>query len=330
MSIEEVEARSEEAAELLLQRAKRVVRYADEALARTKAAKEARERGDRSDSSFFRSRDPHISDMGTVLAALEDAIERFESGAPGPKRMDYVAEATDRFHDDEIRERHESFGQISFHRIQGHRRLYGSHLDNHPTFIRMAVKRSERVHSLSYDRYHEYGQVIVEVDMSAAQYAEAITTMNMGAAVPCTITTVTGIRYEEVPEDVEQEHAKIRMGFKKKLSGLVGILRKARKDGEEILEGKSVRKGDVKKMVAALRKLEQEVSANMPFVLTQFEESADRVVTAAKAEVESFALALLTKVGSEELARRLTPGILGDGPPLLVEGQEVAGEEPVE
>ena len=300
MTIESIEKGSQEAVELLLQRAKALC---GSALKRMKTK-----------GQYIR--DVPIKDMVREIHALEDAIDRFEHGAPQPERIPYKNETRESHgRDEETRETHESFGLISFHRISGSTKLFGSHLDTHHTFIRLEVQRCELSHGLSNDHYFGQGLPLIEVDMSAAQYAEAITTMNMGGGIPCTIRDVVGIQMERVPEEAQEEHAKIRAGFRGKIEGVVKMAEEAHAKGEELLTHKTVSKGRARELVDVLGRVVMEMRSNAPFVINQFQESADRVVTAAKAEVESFTLHALTKVGMKAIADQY-------GAPELLSGMD--------
>jgi hypothetical protein len=305
MPIEDIKKGSEEAVELLLQRAKRLVGTVHDFHERTKKGKEA--------GRFFESRPAVLSDITGEVHALEDAINRYEHGVLDPERIPYKTESVKRYSGDEFREDHESFGLVSFHRVSGATRLFGSHLDHHNHYITLSVMRATVSHGLSSDHYYERN-TLIEVDMSAAQYAEAITTMNMGGGIPCTIRRINHIRMEDVPEDTQAEYKKIRDGFKDQISDLVDMAKNARTEAKEIVDGKSaVSKTRVRQIVAVLDRVVMELESNAPFVVKQFEESADRVVTHAKAEVESFVMHALTKVGLKAIAGEYKIPVLGDG-----------------
>lgn len=245
-----------------------------------------------------------IADLVGEIRALEDAADRLEHGKPPVKRTPYKSESIKDYSGGEVKETHESFGLIGFSRVQGSRRLFGSHLEDHASFITMRVHRAARRHGLSHDWYGTAsGRLpIVEVSMSAAQFAQAITSMNMGEGVPCTIESVESISMEEVPADVVAENVKIRAGFEDKISGVVQLLAEAHKEMDGVVESKStISKGRAREMVAILAKALQEVKLNAPFVVSSFQESAERVVTSAKAEIEAFTALALRNAGMEHM-----------------------------
>jgi len=137
---------------------------------------------------------------------------------------------------------------------------------------------------------------IVEVYISAAQFADMITSMNMGEGVPCTIKSVEGRRLED-PPDLETEAEKVQVDFKGGLQDLVGELVQAQQEIETILEKKSVNKADRAAIQAKFNRVLMQVRSNVPFVLESFQEATEKVVTQAKAEVEAFTTTRIMAAG---------------------------------
>lgn len=236
----------------------------------------------------------NLHEFRSQIKRLESAIDEFEFGGQPPKRIPYSNVTKKGFSgDEETTEEHESFGLLQFSRISGGARLFGSHLDSHQHFVSLSIFRATTHHSLSYDRHHPRGKLI-EVWLSAAQFAEAITTMNHGVGSPCTLRRLRGVSMEEVPEEAQAEHLKIRDGFKSRIGDIAAKMVEARDQFRAIIEGaKSISKGRAREMVKVLDKAAQELVDNAPFVVDQFRESTDKVVTSAKAEIEAFAQAAI-------------------------------------
>lgn len=264
-----------------------------------------------------------LRDFISAIHRLEDAADRFETGAPAPKRIPYnnVPHAGPGRDDNATKEWHESYGLLQFNRVSGGARLFGSHLADHQHFICMTVSRAELHHDLSRDTEYPTEELI-EVWMSMAQFAECITAMNHGNGVPCTIKRVDGVRMEDVPDESDQEHAKIREGFEQKIASTVEVLGKAHDQMEQLIDSKkSISKGAAREMLEVLRSAHQELEKNAPFVVDQFRRSADKVVTSAKAEVEAFFSHYVARVGMAAIEA-------GDAPTLLLgEGTSDGSEE---
>lgn len=215
--------------------------------------------------------------------------------------------------DEEVME-HESYAVLSFSRINGHPgNLFGSHLKEHYTFVRMTLRRARRTHTLAHDWYFSKGGIpLAEVDMSAAQFADLITTMNSGDGTPCTLRLLDGKRIE-APPDAENEAEKVRTSFQKKAGEIGDKLRKAKEGVEEILAKKTISVADRKEISSIFSKFLMEVEHNMPFMLESFEESTQKVVTHAKAEVDAFTTQAVLAAGLDALAKRDGTAELGDG-----------------
>lgn len=84
------------------------------------------------------------------------------------------------------RKTHPAYGMLSFSRRTGGKQsLFGSSIE-HKDVIAMTLRHGEVDRQLNRDWYHGT-EVIAEVEMSYAQFAEAITSMNIGTGVPVTI-----------------------------------------------------------------------------------------------------------------------------------------------
>jgi len=191
--------------------------------------------------------------------------------------------------DREERETHESYVMVQFSRRQGNPgRLFGSSLKTHESYVTLKVARAERIHSLGRDSY--YGGLRgdhFEVDLSAAQFAELLTTMNVGSGVPATLRYANGKKVEP-PPDVRLEVEKVREGFKLDMEELAGRCKDSIREVGELLEKKSLTKADRDAIMSKFRKVMMEVESNTPFMLSQFEEATEKVVSHAKAEVDAF------------------------------------------
>ena len=75
---------------------------------------------------------------------------------------------------------------LSFHRTRSSHAsaLFGSSI-KHKDTIRLEISHGELERGLNHDWYHA-NKCIVECEMSQSQFAEAITSMNMGDGVPVT------------------------------------------------------------------------------------------------------------------------------------------------
>jgi hypothetical protein len=155
------------------------------------------------------------------------------------------------------------------------------------SWIELRVMEAERNHDLGRD-WISGNRVLLEVAMTPSQFAELLTTMNVGVGVPGTLHYIKG---EEIPE-IPKEHPEVQriacafeermhekaVGYKKILDEL-----KADTDGK-----KSLGKGERDRLFGILGNLVQEFESNIPFYLEQFQKSMAKMVVEAKSEVDAF------------------------------------------
>ena len=195
---------------------------------------------------------------------------------------------------------------VGFYRTTGNPgRLFGSPLRTHDHYVTLRLSAGTRYNSFGHDRFHGgmRGE-IVEIMLSAGQFSELLTTMNVGSGVPCTIQYLLGKKVPSPPEDVELEVEKVRNGFKKDMDGVVAKVREDRKELEELLEKKTLSKDDRKKILEIISRVEQHIESNAPFMVDQFEEASERVVKHAKAEIDAFITHNVFTEGMNSLASK--------------------------
>lgn len=197
------------------------------------------------------------------------------------------------------KETHESYGMLGFYRTQGTPvNLFGSSIKHQHT-IRMTLKKAAKGRSLNRDWY--YGEEeIVEVEMSQNQFAELITSLNVGDGVPVTIRRLNGKHMAECPEESKREL--FEKEFESKMIALSSKLKMLTEETERILNDKSApKKADKELILKQIKMLQQEIESNIPFVASQFNEQMDKTVTEAKAEVEAFVMNKVHSLGIEGL-----------------------------
>lgn len=211
--------------------------------------------------------------------------------------------------DHKQKEQHESYGMISAHRISGgDGNLFGSSI-KHFNSIRITIKRGEKERDLNQDWY--FGkEAIVEVDLSPAQFADLITSMNQGDGVPCTLRRVNGKSMEECPEISERQI--FEKEFKEKMASLNSQIQLLVQEMEDLFAKPSVNKGDRKEILEKVRSVMMNLVSNFPFIHSQFNEAMDKTVREAKAEVEAYVSKTLLSLGQREF----------DASSLLPDGSE--------
>lgn len=215
-------------------------------------------------------------------------------------------------------EKHPAFGLVGFSRIQGNPgKLFGSNLENHGSYIVLRIHRAKLYHDLSRDwAMADIRSPIVEVNLSAAQFAELLTTMNIGEGVPCTLHRVMGEQQEEIPQDRKSEPELIADVFEQDCQDFVGKLRKAMDNARALLDSKeTLKRKDRDRLVGMLEWIVREVAADQPFRLKQYQCAMEKTTTQAKAELEGFVTTAAINLGVErlrEMGANNSPAFLPD------------------
>ncbi len=196
-------------------------------------------------------------------------------------------------------EKHPAYGMIGISRVSGSTSLFGSEVD-HNSFIKLEVKRAERHRDLAHDWYFGRG-LVCEVWMSHAQFAEAITTLNVGDGIPCTIRQVEGgARCELPPED--NRAAVFEQELKDSAKETASDLRKVLAGLAALAEKDRIGKTELRELVKELSQAICGITSTLPWLEKQFREEMERTVQRAKTEVEAFVTGAIHRAGLEALA----------------------------
>jgi hypothetical protein len=200
--------------------------------------------------------------------------------------------------DTEVHE-HESYAVLGFTRSQQSRRvpLFGSPIEHGHT-ITFVLRRAEEHRASSYSSYYATERLI-EGEMSEAQFARLITTMNTGDGVPVTLRYVGGKRCEAPP--VFSERQRIREELQEGVERIAGDFDSDIEEIERIFEKASVGKGDRETILKKMRSMQQRLRSKIPYIHEQFDEAVEETVTAALAEVEAHVTNAAQKLGVEAL-----------------------------
>lgn len=202
---------------------------------------------------------------------------------------------------------HPAFASIRATRMTGGTHLFGSDFA-HNGFIRITIAKAENHRSLSRD-WHYDREELVSVDLSAAQWAHFVSTMNAES------TQATLVRHNgQGVAPIQPMKMKTVDRFKKEAKETT----KDALDKLNELEKMIVEMGlPQKKTEALLRKIgssRQELNANLPFVLSQFGEHMEEITQKAKIEITSY--------GENYLRRTGLAAIAGQSPAPIIEISE--------
>ena len=196
---------------------------------------------------------------------------------------------------------HPSFGMLRFSRVNGRSPyFFGSELPQ-DHFVTMEVLPGEVEKELTRDWYYAKNRPIISVRMTSNQFAEVITSLNIGSGVPVTIEYKDGVKVEQMENKPETSKEFTHRKFQDRMKEFAQTLNGYKKTSEEIIKKKTLSKEDQSKLNNIISHAIQEISSNIPFFLECFQENMDKVVLEAKTEVESAILHKITTLGLAQL-----------------------------
>ena len=211
--------------------------------------------------------------------------------------------------DESTIDRHPSYGAITLGRISSGapHPMYGSSVKHRDT-IRLTVHHGECKRMLSGDWYSPK-DTIVEVEMTQNQWAELVSSVGIGAGVPCTIKWLNG-PVEEPP--FQSKAAVFQKEFKECMDGAISDADKAITKAKELLEKKTLTKADRTELLELLRSVQSAVKSEAPFIYKRFNEQMERTSTEVKGELEAWQLNRITELAAIGLASGAAPIELPD------------------
>lgn len=193
---------------------------------------------------------------------------------------------------------HPSYGLIQFSRVNGGKpNFFGSEIQP-DSYICLTIAQAEEEKDLGKSWYFPRKRII-EVQMTNTQFAELITSLNMGSGVPCTITQLNGQGVEqETSREYKVNFHKRRMkensdafikDIKNRLEELDQICSKlAKKDQEEV------------KKISSF--VSMQMDQNFPWYIKQFYEEMENIAQDIKSNMEADIIHKIQNIGFQNIS----------------------------
>lgn len=204
---------------------------------------------------------------------------------------------------------HPSFGALEISRVSGDAELYMSP-HRHQHYITLRIMSATFSRDLHEDRHFATGRLpYVEVAMSEAQWAHAISSLNMGGGTPCTITRrwahMEGFERVAPPPRHVATRSEFDDELKEQVREALALVEEAMKTVADMMAGKAPNKGQLKELRDKLRTAHQQGGVNLEFTLQQFERAMDRATQSAKADIEAAHLSGVREIALAAIQQEL-------------------------
>ena len=215
-----------------------------------------------------------------------------------------------------IKTSHPSYGTLAFRRRTGGATpLFGSSIEHRDT-ISMTLYHADITRG-----YHEDwisgNREIAEVEMSYSQFAEAITSMNMGTGVPVTIRFLE--KEGKIPPcDFVDKRKQFTQEFSEKRQEISEKSQQVLNEVSELFsQKKALTKAEKDEIIRKLNWLNMNIGTNLDFIANQFNEQMDKTITEAKGEIEAFCQNKINSIASASLVEHKDELLNLENPVLL-------------
>lgn len=200
--------------------------------------------------------------------------------------------------------KHPSYATIKFSRRQGSRgaALFGSSIHHNDT-IACTISEASLTRALNKD-WITSENTIIEVEMSYSQFAEAITSHNIGSGVPVTLRYLQG--KGQIPDcDFVDKKDQFSQELQTKLNEANQKSQDLIQEVTKLFQKKSITVADKKEIIKQLQALNAAINDNIVFTFDQFNQQMDKTINEAKGEVEAFMQNKITQIANQSLIEQL-------------------------
>lgn len=194
--------------------------------------------------------------------------------------------------------KHSTYGIMYIGRGSGQARpLFGSSI-LHSERITISISRAELLRGLNRDHIFE-AEHILEVEMSPTQFADAITSLNVGGGTPVAIRLITKQKDERlgfVDPPFQSKVKQFNQEFTDKIKDLS-------KEFDTVINLAEQTKAQ-KRLIKELKMLKMFFENNIPFINKQFTKQMEHTVKEAKGEVEAFVTHTVQTYGLDAIKKQ--------------------------
>lgn len=201
---------------------------------------------------------------------------------------------------------HPSYAMASFSRVRSGapNKFFASDVDCQ-SWIELSIKKAcehyrdgEKYPSTHFSGHGEY----IRVAFTPSQFAELLTTLNVGEGVPCTIKRLDNKGIEAIPDDFSPNSLDYQKQlYKDSMKEFNGQVKKSANEVNELLKKKTLSKADKEKIKDVFNYISTQVNSNIPYFIDVFKETTNKIVSHSKSEIDATLLHCIVDTGVKAL-----------------------------
>lgn len=195
------------------------------------------------------------------------------------------------------RQQHPSYGLVSISRFSTPCITLFDSPFVHRHGVTLSICRATKHRDLNRDVVHGDAEII-RVAMSEIQFANLITSANVGCGASCTIERLNGERVEDPPKE------SMRETFKEDVKTAFKDLEAVSKELDDLINKKDAKAEDRRKMRDLSGQINMALKSNLAYMQEQFEEQIEKAVAVAKAEIQAHAESVVKLAGLQAIAEK--------------------------
>lgn len=187
---------------------------------------------------------------------------------------------------------HPSYAMASFSRVHSGapNKFFASDVDCQ-SWIELSIKKAcehyrngEKYPSAHFSGHGEY----IRVAFTPSQFAELLTTLNVGDGSPCTIKRLDNKCVEDIPDNFSPNSLDYQKQlYKDSMEEFNGQVKESANEVNELLKKKTLSKADKEKIKNVFSYISTQINSNMPYFFDVFKETTDKIVNQAKSEIDA-------------------------------------------
>ena len=187
---------------------------------------------------------------------------------------------------------HPSFAMARFSRVHSGapNRFFASDVDCQ-SWIELSINKAceyyrngEKYPSTHFSGHGEY----IRVAFTPSQFAELLTTSNVGGGSACTIKRLNNQCVEDIPDNFSPNSLDYQKQlYKDSIEEFNLQVKNSANEVNELLKKKTLSKADKEKIKDVFNYISTQVNSNIPYFFDTFKETTDKIVNHAKSEIDA-------------------------------------------